>query len=250
MKPLFAAFGFLTVLPIPLFLRGDSTDLARSRAVFPFVGLVLGLLVASIDSTLIRLFPVYLTSIIDVIALLFMTGGLHLDGLADTADGFLSGRKRERILEIMKDGSSGPMGVAAVVCVLMLKAAALAAVPSAYRFPVLILMPSVGRCAMVLMMWRLPYARTAGTGFVFAKRPSWIASALSFTIPIAAGCLLRMVEMGAVIWIACLAIAGGLALWSRKKIGGWTGDTLGATSEIEELVPSLVVIAYSAGKMP
>ncbi len=246
MKPLFAAIGFLTVFPVPSSLMGNDRHLARSLWAFPIVGAALGFFIAALDIALCRLFPAYIASIFDGVALLLLTGGLHLDGLADTADGFFSSRSREQVLQIMKSGNSGPMGVASVVCVLLLKTAVLAAVSPHQRFSVLVLTPLAGRCAMVWMMRTLRYARPHGTGAIFSKKPSWFAVSLSLSFLVAIGYLLGLGVTSAVIWVACLVTFGGGAWWSHKMIGGWTGDTLGATSEIEELIPSLVAIAYNA----
>ena len=177
-------------------------------------------------------------------ALLVLTGGFHLDGLADTADGFMSSRPRERILEIMKDSRTGPMGVAAVASVLLLKVSLLASVTGPFRPVLIVLMPVAGRSAMVMVMAFLPYARPeGGLGSVFMRSRSPLQALWAFFFLLATG------------WLAAglLGVAAGLAaalgtalaaLYTYRKIGGITGDTLGATCEIVELIPLLAAAAW------
>ncbi len=244
MKPLFVAIGFLTAVPLPASLRGAPSDLSRSMIAFPVVGLGLGMLIASLDRLLVQVMPTSVVSVLLVLALLGLTGALHLDGLADTADGFLSARPPERILEIMKDPRVGTMGVAAVCGVLMLKAALFGAIPPSIRFATLVLVPTFGRSAMVWVMQMLPYVREQGTGLGFNRRPAWLPLLASILVPAAAGFLL-IGRQGVLVWLAALAATGCLALWFRRKIGGWTGDTVGATSELVELIPALLVVALA-----
>ncbi len=130
--------------------------------IFPLVGLLLGAAAALFDYGLQHILPPLAGSALVIIALLIMSGGLHLDGLADTADGFFSSRPRERMLEIMKDSRTGPMGAAAIVCDLVLKTALLASVTGAMRSSVILLMPLAGRCSLLIMLSLLPYARAEG----------------------------------------------------------------------------------------
>ena len=133
MKRFLAAIQFLTILPLPGAWHPDERALGGSLPFFPVVGLGIGAAVALSDWGLGRLFPVGVTSVLAVILLIAASGGLHIDGLADTADGFFSSRPRERILEIMRDSRTGPMGVAAIVCVVALKIALIASVAGPWR---------------------------------------------------------------------------------------------------------------------
>jgi adenosylcobinamide-GDP ribazoletransferase len=245
-RSLLAAFGFLTVLPLPASWRGGEPELGRSATYFPLVGLVIGIGAAALDAGLARLVPVGVASVLVVIALLAISGGLHVDGLADTADGFLSSRPRERILEIMKDSRSGPMGVAAVVCVLALKIAALQAIPRPARIGALVLAPVAGRSAMVLVQGVLRYARSAGTGLAFSRRKPWLGVAASLAVSVAVGFFLSG-WVGLAACAGCLAVTAAMAGWSQRTIGGYTGDTLGATCEVVEIVPLLAAAAFAYG---
>jgi len=235
------------VCPFPKTWRSDEKTLARSTPWFPVVGLLIGGMAAALGYALGRVFPGLLTSVLVVISLLIVSGGLHLDGLADTADGFFSSRPRERVLEIMKDSRTGPMGVAAVVCVISLKIAALASVPVGARWWTLLMVPLAGRCALVTNLSVLPYARAeGGLGSVFHNNRSvynaiWASAVLALVGWFAGGWL------GLVAGVSSIAAGLLFALHVYRKIGGLTGDTLGAASELVEVVPALVVVAWLHG---
>ncbi len=174
MKGFLGALGFLTVVPLPARWSGDASTLDRSVPFFPVVGLAIGFVVAGFDAGLTRYLPVPVATVLVGIALIAASGGLHLDGLADTADGFFSSRSRERILEIMKDSRSGPLGVAAVVLVVALKLAVIGTLPHDLRMRALVLMPLAGRSGIVASMTVLRYGRPeGGVGTVFASGRPW-----------------------------------------------------------------------------
>ena len=179
MRQLLAAIRFLTILPLPGTWGTAEDDLARSVAFFPLVGLLLGAAAAAVAWGLALVAPPMVTAAVLVIVLLGFSGGLHIDGLSDTADGFLSCRSREQMLEIMKDSHAGPMGLVAVVCVLLLKFAALSSIAllqPAVLWPAVLLMPLAGRSAVCINLAILPSARPDGLGAVFCRsRHHWAA---------------------------------------------------------------------------
>jgi adenosylcobinamide-GDP ribazoletransferase len=241
MKRFAAALQFLTVLPVSC--RCDERELGRSALLFPVIGLLIGGGIVLLNHALSAVLPPLVVNVLLVVAMLAISGGLHMDGLADTADGFLSSRPRERILEIMKDSRTGAMGVIAVVCVLGLKMAALVSMPSHLRWPTLLLMPLAGRCALVIEMAALPYARPeGGLGAVFASNKSAIDPFLAVAVMAAAG-YCAMGRLGLISAGAAVALTLAFSFWCRRKIGGFTGDTLGAACELAELAPALVVVA-------
>jgi adenosylcobinamide-GDP ribazoletransferase len=240
MKPLLAAWRFLTVVPLPGTWGTAEEDLARSVRWFPLVGLLLGVAAAALGYGLTLVAPPAVVAAAMVVILVSFSGGLHLDGLADTADGFFSSRSRERILEIMKDSHTGAMGVMAIVCVLLLKFAALSSLPPGRLWAAALLMPLAGRSALVMHMALLPYARPSGLGAIFyrqnARRAAfWAAGVLALV----AGGLLGI--RGLAVWAACVAVVFVLSAYAYRKIGGATGDTLGAVCEVVEIVPALVL---------
>ncbi|XHR30773.1 MAG: adenosylcobinamide-GDP ribazoletransferase [Chthoniobacteraceae bacterium] len=245
MKPLIAALQFLTICPGVARIACDEREIGRSTPWFPVVGLLIGLLVAYLDRGLGLIFPPLLSSAIAVVALAAASGGLHADGLADTADGFLSSRPRERMLEIMRDSRTGAMGVLAIVCVLILKVAALASVPAGMRFATLLLMPLAGRCSMVFQMQWLPYARSGGLCSVFVQNRRRSDAVLALAFLVAGGWLIGG-AFGLCTAGIVLVGTGLFSLWSRGKIGGFTGDTLGAGCELTELLPAFIAASTLA----
>jgi adenosylcobinamide-GDP ribazoletransferase len=243
MKPLLAAIQFLTIFPIPSHFQAGEKELRQSVICFPIVGLILGGVLAVLDYGVCRLFPPLPANVVMVILMLTISGCFHMDGLADTADGFLSSRPRERILEIMKDSRVGPMGVIAIVCVLALKIAALFSVPGLLHWRVVLLMPLAGRCTLVLGMKAVPYARTQGGLVSVFGRPSWPAVIAAISIlPAAAWLVLDMPGLAITGSIFLMTIL--FSLWCRNKIGGFTGDTLGAACEIAEILPALICASW------
>jgi len=243
MKRLLAALRFLTVLPVPARWAGEE-GLVGSTVCFPVVGLLIGGAAVAMTLGLARVLPTPLVSVVIVIALEGISGGLHLDGLADTTDAFLSSRGRERMLEIMKDSHIGAMGALAIVCVFSLKVAALSSVPREALWRAVLLMPLAGRCALAISVSILPYARpTGGLGSVFYRRRSrfdgaWAASLLALVGWLAYGMAGLVAAVTSI--LAVLALAG----YTYRKIGGATGDTLGATCEIAEVIPAVTLAAW------
>jgi adenosylcobinamide-GDP ribazoletransferase len=159
-----------------------------------------------------------------------LTGGLHLDGLADSCDGLGGGWSRERALSIMRDARSGPYGVTAIVLVLGLKAAALSSLPEGLAWKALVLAPVLGRAAPLLLLALGRPARVEGAGHAAASGARWPTLAAGGLV----AAVVSIATLGA--WGAvALAVAGGMAwAWAaylRRRLGGFTGDTLGALVE-------------------
>jgi adenosylcobinamide-GDP ribazoletransferase len=248
MKPFFAAVLFLTKLPLPCKWGGDETDLARSAVYFPVVGLAIGGVVVLLDVVVCAVLPFpMVNSLLTVLALVAVSGALHLDGLADTADGVFSSRPRDRVLEIMRDSQIGTMGALLLVGVLALKWAALSELTESLRWQCLLLMPLAGRCALVTQLAVLPYARPeGGLASLFANqvKASHAAWALLFLLAVSWSAL---AGAGLLVSLAALVGIAFLCAYFRQKLGGLTGDTLGATCELVEAIPLLVVLAWTGG---
>jgi len=237
MRAFLSAIQFLTIIPVPLVSCKDD----RKKAVwfFPVVGLLIGLIAAYLDSALVFLLPTAVASVLVIIFFIVISGALHLDGLADTADGFFSCRPRERMLEIMRDSRSGPMGIVAVVSVLLLKYSVVFSLADEFRWHALLLMPVAGRSSVVIVMGLLSYLRTDGLGSGFQS--SIFHSIWAGVFLLATGYLLSSWPgfLGAgVSVLVTLAFAG----YCYRKIQGYTGDTLGAVCEIVEIVPAITWI--------
>jgi adenosylcobinamide-GDP ribazoletransferase len=213
---------------------------------FPLVGTLMGAVAAAAMFGLDQVLPSLPATVVVVLFLEAASAGLHLDGLADTADGLLSARPRERVLEIMRDSRLGTMGALAVVAVLLLKVGFLDAVEEGLRWRAVLLAPPAGRCAALLVMSLFPYARRSGglaTVFQPAGRRARLLAALSVAWLLAAGWL-TLAYRGLVTAGLSLVVALLFALYVRRRIGGYTGDTLGATSELVEVIPFLVAALW------
>ncbi len=247
MKRFLAALQFLTILPLPGGVNPGERVLGGSLPFFPLVGLLIGAAVALADWWLGRIFPLGVTSVVTVILLIAVSGGLHIDGLADTADGFFSARPREGILAIMKDSRTGPMGVAAVVCIVALKIAVIASVAGPWRWWVLMMTPLAGRCALVLHIALLPYVRPeGGLAGIFHRNRSRVHALWALAALLAVG-FLAGGPPGLIAGAAAFLAALLLAAYIYRRVGGLTGDTLGAACELTEVCPALAAVAMLSG---
>lgn len=249
MKSLLAAVKFLTSVPVPWSWTGGERGLSRSVFWFPVVGLVAGGVLGGLCLGLERILPALPLSAVLVALMAGVSGGLHLDGLSDTADGLLSSRPRERALEIMKDSHVGAMGVIAIVMVVLLKFSLLASVPAASRWWLVLLAVFLGRCSFPLAMTLLRYARPeGGLATVFAatlERPLIRWTTLTWTVAVALGAGYLIGDWtGLAAGAAAIAVSLLLVGYTRYRLGGYTGDTLGAGCELVELVPFLVAVLW------
>jgi adenosylcobinamide-GDP ribazoletransferase len=234
------AFAFLTRLPVD---AGDvnDVDMARSAVFFPVVGWALGLACVALARLHAVGLPTSIVAVLIVALLAALTGGLHLDGVADLFDGLAGGRgNRERTLEIMRDSRIGAHGALALVLVVVLKIVALRELLERGDSSILVVVPAVARWAVLPQLAFFPYARAAGLGHAFEGRVGIapLAVATSFV-----GGLVVLVHPGFP-WLlaAVLAVSLAIAVWLRHRLGGLTGDIYGATIELCEAT-ALVVAA-------
>ena len=242
-RPLLTAIQFLTVIPFPKSFTGGEKELEKCMPFFPVVGLLIGIIIAAFDHVVGLIFPPLPASVMTVIAMTAISGGLHMDGLADTADGFFSARPRERVLEIMRDSRTGVMGVLAVVFVIVLKVSVLISLFPPLRPGIIVLMPLAGRCSFVVMMTALPYVRReGGLATAFGAGKSWLNVLWASAFLLAAGWLAGH-WMGLAASFSALLMAAMFSVYCFRKIGGYTGDTLGAGCEITEIIPAIAALA-------
>lgn len=238
-----AAFRFLTIFPWPGKFGAEPEDLKDALGFFPFVGIVLGGIALLFTWILWGLFPPFAAAVLVTFLLLSFSGALHLDGLADCADGFFSSRDQSRMLEIMRDSRIGVMGVIAVVMVLLLKISVLSGLERSQAALAVLLMPVAGRFALVLMIFLLPYARKEG-GLATLFYDSLNAWSLYISLALFLGISYGVFRLPGI--MAALGVIFGIFLFSRlclKKIGGATGDTLGAACELSETF-SLLLFSF------
>ncbi|MBU4564220.1 MAG: adenosylcobinamide-GDP ribazoletransferase [Desulfarculus sp.] len=235
MKSFLLALQFLTVATVKSGLRADSLDLARSRAWYSVVGGLVGLVLAGAAWVLgFKVPPLALAAVL-VVLWGALTRFLHYDGVADTADALVHTTSRERALEIMKDTRLGSFGVAALAGVMLLKFGALASLSGASLWGAVVAAPALGRALAGILAGLMPPARPGvGLGAALAQEstlwPDVMCGACALAIALLAGGL-----AGAVASLAVLILGLVLALWFRRRIGGVTGDTLGAAIELGEV---------------
>lgn len=233
MSAFWVALGFLTTLPVP---RHDLPPdaLRRAGVWFPVVGLLLGALLAAAAVGLRLVLPAPVAAVLVTVLWVALTGGLHLDGLADCCDGLLPPVARERRLEIMRDPRLGTFGVAGVVLALLLRGTAIATLAPAW--PALLLAPLWARWLLLVAAQR-PSARPGGMGasMGLAQSPGRVAGAA--LMPLAVTAMLGWQQ-----WLLWLAVAGAAlaalgVLWlAQRRLGGVTGDVFGAVVEVSEVV--------------
>lgn len=241
MKDFLVAVGFLTKLPISKKRGGESETLARSMRYFPLVGFLLGIILVLANIFLTRVFPEPITNLILLILLIALTGALHLDGFADTIDGLCSKAKtKEETLDIMRDSRIGTMAVIALVMLLLLKYEALNNTPGQFKNIALALMCALSRWSQVMAAHFSNYPRDKGLGKPFVgnipKPVFYAATALAILIAV---CLWR--AKGALVFSALLVSTLIFMKYTSKRIGGMTGDTIGAISEINEVLVLLII---------
>ena len=232
MTPWWIALQFLTRLPVTLAGMPTPEQVGRSMLFYPLVGLLIGLLLLAAQQ-LLGDSAVLLQAALLLSLWVGISGGLHLDGLADSADAWVGGfGDKERTLAIMKDPRSGPIAVVVLGLLLLLKFAALVALLESDSGLLLVLVPWLARCLLPLLFLTTPYVRAGGLGQALAEhllrqQLPWVLAANA----------LAMLLFG---WPALLAllVAGCVFIWLRslmlKRLDGTTGDTAGALLEIAE----------------
>ena len=233
MRSLIIAFQFLTRIPMPALDGIGPREAGRSLRYYPLVGLVLGLLLAGLNGLFAGV-PDGLRAALLLAAWVLLTGGLHLDGLADSADAWLGGfGDRERTLAIMKDPRSGPAAILLLVLLLLIKFAALEALIAAGDGLALIAAPLLARALLPVLFLSTPYVRPGGLGCALAEQASafeglWLPVLISLALLLSAG------WRGFGLLVAVAAVFLLLRGMMLKRIGGTTGDTAGALLEVTE----------------
>jgi adenosylcobinamide-GDP ribazoletransferase len=234
MASLILAVRFLTILPVPGREADGPGALGRAAWWFPVVGLALGAGLAALDRALALAFPPLLSALLLVSAWKVVTGGIHLDGLADSLDG-LGGGDVERRLAIARDSRIGVFGAVGLILSFLIAVVALAEIPAPARAAILLLAPAVGRGApLVAGACVRPATPDRGTGAAFVRTLPRAAGPVHVIAALALAILL-LGPLGAALPAGALAAALGWTALVRWRFGGLTGDGLGGAVEVSEL---------------
>lgn len=239
-KSLILMLQFLTRLPINIKVDVSRDNIARGTVYFPFIGMLIGG-ISALAYYLLSFVNNDISSIGAVFAIIAVTGGLHVDGLSDTCDGFFSARKRERILEIMKDSRVGTFGVIAIIFDILSKIFIIKSLPQDLAIVYIILSCGTGRLVTSMLFSFGKTARPGGMGDMFTANNSRLYFFIGAILFTAIGYLLG----GAVFLIAVLGAIIFAILFMRysyRIIGGLTGDVYGASCELTEILTLLIFL--------
>ena len=244
----FIALQFFTRLPIPRWVGFEPNWLHHAARYFPAVGIVVGAVTAVVYALSIWIWPQSVAVLISTIAGIYLTGAFHEDGFADTCDGFGGGNTPERVLEIMTDSRIGAYGAIGISLMLALKCVVLSSLPIYAVAMALLVAHPLSRLVSTALIWRLSYVKAAGKGKPLAQSMSaseFGIAAVTASLPAVAIC-----AVGGLSWQAI--VAGSIAivvatLWLTglflRRIGGYTGDCLGALQQVAEVVFYLGLLA-------
>jgi adenosylcobinamide-GDP ribazoletransferase len=239
-RELLNALRFMTIVPVPSSDAAIAPDwLSRCVKYFPVVGIGIGLASAVVLLLADRIWGPVVASLLAVAASIIVTGALHEDGLADSADGLGGGSSVEKRLAIMKDSRIGTYGTLALAFSLSLRVTALAEMPAWTAAAALISAHAAARITPVFVMNALPYAGDTAAMKVSYNEASVSAHDRGFALLVVLSALLplALVSIPSVVSGLLLgaALAAAVALWARKRINGYTGDVLGAIEQVFEI---------------
>lgn len=240
MTPFWIALQFLTTFPIHLKAMPSKQQNGQSLLFYPAVGLLIGGILALLAFTLHSL-PIILLSSILLVVWIWLTGGLHLDGLADTADAWVGGfGDAERTLKIMKDPACGPIGVLSLVVICLLKWSALYVLLQQQMYLALIVFPVLGRLAPLFLFLTTQYVREKGLGSSIAATIPRKSAYMIFTLCLSACLYFSWPGVVSIFTFICTLL---YLRWKFiQRIGGVTGDTIGAAIEITEVSSLLAFV--------
>ncbi|ACL75026.1 adenosylcobinamide-GDP ribazoletransferase [Ruminiclostridium cellulolyticum] len=233
---------FFTTVPIPVSLNVNEEDFGKGLALAPLAGLLIGGLVACGGYVLNMFFAPAITAVLVVILYILLTGGIHFDGLGDTVDGIFSNKPKEKMLEIMRDSRTGTYAVLVIVCVLGLNAVLMYSIISAHMYFTLVLMPVAGRIGSVTGAAVSRYARSGpGLGKSFIDYCGLKEMLSAAVISLIVFFVFKVFE-GIFLCLFMFISATLLVKILGRKIGGATGDVLGAVCELNQTI--FLLISY------
>jgi len=247
LKNFITAVQFLTIVTVKKGHQAGENELAKSMVYFPIVGFGLGFILVYADKGLLWVLPHSITNALLVFIAVLLTRALHIDGLADTLDGMMGGYDKQSRLHIMKDSRLGTAGALGIMFLLLVKYVTLNNLFSGEKVAALLVAPLLARWSQTLMVYRSVYGREEGMGsaFVGHLRGSGMIAASAVAIGLAGW----VSGFSAVYLVAAVAVFTLLSRWYFiRKLGGVTGDTIGAVSELNEALVLLLFVVLSNGE--
>jgi len=244
----FIALQFFTRLPVPRWIGFDLEWLCHASRYFPAVGIVVGAITSLVYLVAHLLWPQAVAVLISTVAGIWLTGAFHEDGFADTCDGLGGGLTRQRALEIMQDSRIGAYGAIGIGLMLAMKCVTLSSMPPHWVMGTLLLGHPLSRLAATVLIWRLDYVKAEGKAKPLAQRMSdreFLIAAMTVLLLMGGLCIFDVLPVRAVVaGVAATAIAMiWLALKFVRRLGGYTGDCLGAVQQVAEAAFYLAVLA-------
>lgn len=244
----FIALQFFTRLPIPAQVGFEASWLQHASRYFPLVGGVVAAIAAGVYYGAALVLPAPVAAVLSTAASIWITGAFHEDGFADTCDGLGGGLTRERALEIMKDSRVGAYGAIGIVCMLATKLTALGMLAPRQAIVALFLAHPLSRLAATALIWKLEYVRSEGKAKPLAQQMSgaeFAIATLTACLPAALLCAAGRSTPTAIAAAVTAALAA--ALWLGRlfvrRLGGYTGDCLGAVQQVAEALIYVVLLA-------
>jgi len=253
-KNLITAMQFLTIVTVHKEYQEEERSFARSIVYFPVVGFLIGFVLINADRLMLTAaLPQTIANILLVALSVLITRALHIDGLADTLDGLMGGYDEQSRLAIMKDSRLGTAGAVGIFFILFLKYTALNNLYESEKSVALLTAPLLARWAQTLMIYKSEYGREDGMGkaFVGQLRASGMVAASALALALSAFVVVRMDARSGALFLSMLCgvlILTFLGRWFlARKLGGITGDAIGAVSELNEVFVLLLCVAFSSG---
>jgi adenosylcobinamide-GDP ribazoletransferase len=244
----FIALQFFTRVPIPAWVGFDPSWLQHASRYFPLVGCVVAAIAAGVYYAAALVLPAPVAAVLSTAASIYATGAFHEDGFADTCDGLGGGMTTARVLEIMKDSRVGAYGAIGIVCMLAAKLSSLAMLPPRAAIVALFLAHPLSRLAAVSLIWKMDYVRGEGKAKPLAQQMTtaeFAIAAVTALLPAAVLLVTGLTSAGALLAALLAALLSAVWLGSKflRRIGGYTGDCLGAVQQVAEAAIYMAVLA-------
>ena len=234
---------FMTRLPINKSLPCELTDFRSGASMLPFVGFIIGGLQWLVFYILVRILPLNIVSAITILCGVLLTGALHVDGLGDCADGFYAFKGKDKIIEIMKDSRIGTYACVAILLDLLIKYSSIASIRDINSSLIIVLVPVIARACLVLIATIGKNAKPTGSGNLFIGNLGFMQVVIAFLITLIIAVFLVGPFKALVLISTAIVTTFLFNKYCNFKLNGLTGDTLGANTEIVELVVFIVFIA-------